>query len=74
VRLALVGFRPNKPHVYSHIYPEVNVRGRWVPVDATVDHPIGWAPPALWKRICEIEKEELNAHPRPVDRTLTRNP
>src|SRR5262245_30864814 len=25
VRLVLVGFRPNKPHAYSHIYPEVNV-------------------------------------------------
>src|SRR6266542_3182063 len=59
VRLALVGFRPDKPHVYSHIYPEVNVRGRWMPIDATVDQPIGWAPPALWKRICEIEREDL---------------
>src|SRR5262245_48963373 len=28
VRLILAGFRRNKPHVYSHIYPEVNVRGR----------------------------------------------
>src|SRR5215510_8235581 len=59
VRLALAGFRPDKPHVYSHIYPEVNVRGRWMPIDATVDQPIGWAPPALWKRICEIEKEDF---------------
>ena len=59
VRLVLAGFRPNKPHVYSHIYPEVNVRGRWLPVDATVERPIGWAPPALWKRVCEIEKEGI---------------
>jgi transglutaminase-like putative cysteine protease len=56
-RLALVGFQPNKPHVYTHIYPEVNVGGRWVALDATMNKPIGWAPPALWKRICEIEKE-----------------
>jgi transglutaminase-like putative cysteine protease len=54
VRLALTGFRRHKPHVYSHIYPEVNVRGRWVALDATMERPIGWAPPALWKRICEI--------------------
>jgi transglutaminase-like putative cysteine protease len=54
VRLALVGFRPDRPHMYSHIYPEVNVRGRWLAIDATMPHPIGWAPPALWKRICEI--------------------
>jgi len=57
VRLALVGFRPDKPHVYTHIYPEVNVRGRWIPIDATVNQPIGWSPPALWKRVCEIHKE-----------------
>lgn len=55
VRLVLAGFRPNQPHAYSHIYPEVNVRGRWMAVDATMNKPIGWAPPALWKRICDIK-------------------
>src|ERR1044071_4769791 len=59
VRLVLAGFRPNKPHSYSHIYPEVNVRGRWVAIDATADRPMGWAPPALWKRICDIGKDEI---------------
>lgn len=54
VRLALVGFNPGRPHVYSHIYPEVNVRGRWLAVDATMPRSIGWSPPALWKRVCEI--------------------
>src|SRR5215471_69979 len=54
VRIALTGFRPNKPHVYSHIYPEVNVKGKWIALDTTMDRPIGWAPPALWKRICDI--------------------
>jgi len=57
VRIVLTGFRPDKPHAYSHIYPEVNVRGRWLAIDATVDKPIGWAPPAIWKRICELKKE-----------------
>lgn len=59
VRLALVGFRPERPHIYTHIYPEVNIRGRWTPIDATVHRPLGWAPPALWKRICEIDKEGM---------------
>jgi transglutaminase-like putative cysteine protease len=59
IRLVLAGFRPNKPHVYSHIYPEVHVRGRWLPIDATMHRPIGWAPPALWKRVCEIGKEGI---------------
>jgi transglutaminase-like putative cysteine protease len=57
VRLVLAGFRRNKPHCYTHIYPEVRVGHRWVAIDATVDKPMGWAPPALWKRICEIKKE-----------------
>lgn len=59
VRLILAGFRPNKPHSYTHIYPEVNVRGRWIPIDATANRPLGWAAPALWKRVCEIQKETL---------------
>src|SRR4030095_85854 len=57
VRLVLAGFRPNRPHAYSHVSPEVNVAGRCLKVDATVDKPIGWEPPALWKRICDIQKE-----------------
>src|SRR5882757_6713713 len=43
VRLCLVGFRPQYVHAYSHIYPEVNVRGRWIPIDATMHYPMGWA-------------------------------
>lgn len=59
VRLALVGFRPDRPHAYSHIFPEVFVGGRWTPIDATMPHPIGWEPPARWKRVCEIEREGI---------------
>jgi transglutaminase-like putative cysteine protease len=59
VRLVLVGFRPNKPNAYSHIYPEVKVHGRWIALDATMNRPLGWAPPSLWKCICEITKEDL---------------
>lgn len=59
VRLILAGFRPNKPHAYSHIYPEVYVRGRWIPMDASAERPMGWSPPALWKRVCEIQKEGM---------------
>ena len=57
VRLVLAGFKRNRPHLYSHIYPEVFVQGRWIAADATADKPIGWAPPALWKRICDVQKE-----------------
>jgi transglutaminase-like putative cysteine protease len=54
VRLVLAGFRSKRPHSYSHIYPEVNVRGKWIALDATMNRPIGWAPPALWKQICAV--------------------
>jgi transglutaminase-like putative cysteine protease len=54
VRLVLVGFNPLKPHRYSHIYPEVQVKGRWIPADATMHFPLGWAPPAKWKRVCRV--------------------
>ncbi len=59
VRLILAGFRPHKAHSYNHIYLEVNLRGCWVALDATMPFPMGWAPPALWKRVCEIDKEEM---------------
>ncbi|MCK6620974.1 MAG: transglutaminase domain-containing protein [Calditrichaceae bacterium] len=64
VRLVVVGFRPEKPHAYSHIYPEVNIRDRWIPIDATVRYPMGWAPPAIWKRICEIPQEGVKCSTR----------
>ena len=59
VRLVLAGYHPAKPHGYSHIYPEVNVRGRWIALDSTLPHPMGWQPRALWRRVYEIAKEEL---------------
>jgi transglutaminase-like putative cysteine protease len=59
VRLVLAGYNPGRPHAYSHIYPEVNVRGRWIALDSTLPHPMGWQPRALWRRVYEIAKEEL---------------
>jgi transglutaminase-like putative cysteine protease len=59
VRLILAGFRPDRPHQYSHVYPEVNVKGRWIAIDASTDRPIGWEPPSLWKRVCEIRKDGI---------------
>jgi transglutaminase-like putative cysteine protease len=64
VRLALVGFRRNRPHSYSHVYPEVNVGGRWIAVDASTDRPIGWVPPARWKRVCDIQKDGIRCSSR----------
>jgi transglutaminase-like putative cysteine protease len=54
VRLVLAGFRPQRPHSYSHIYLEANVRGRWLALDATMPKPPGWSPPAIWKKVCSV--------------------
>ena len=59
VRIVLCGFRPELPHSYSHIYPEAQVRGRWIALDATMPHAPGWAPPATWKRTCLVTEEGL---------------
>jgi transglutaminase-like putative cysteine protease len=64
VRLVLVGFRPDRPHAYSHVYPEVLVGGRWIPVDASTSRPLGWHPPALWKRVCAIERDGIRCSSR----------
>src|SRR5204862_4078591 len=39
VRLVLVGFRPHRPHFYSHIYPEALIGERWIALDATMPRP-----------------------------------
>lgn len=64
VRLVLAGFDPRRPHAYSHIYPEVHVAGRWIAVDATLDGPMGTAPPALWRADCDIRKEGVKCWSR----------
>ena len=56
VRLALAGFRAHQPHRYRHIYPEVNVRGRWIALDATMNRPAGWDPPARWKKTINVNQ------------------
>jgi transglutaminase-like putative cysteine protease len=50
VRLVLVGFNPMKKRLFTHIYLEVFYKGRWIPLDATVNRPMGWAPPADHKQ------------------------
>lgn len=56
VRLALSGPDPLKPDLFTHIYLEVFHKGRWIPLDATMPHPMGWAPRTLVKKIIPIER------------------
>jgi hypothetical protein len=55
-RLVIVGPNPLQPRLFSHIYPEANHRGRWIPLDPTMPFPIGWAPKAFVRKIISIDR------------------
>jgi hypothetical protein len=55
VRLVLVGFNPMKKKLFSHIYLEAFCKGLWIPLDATMNRPMGWAPPADHKEIMRAD-------------------
>jgi hypothetical protein len=50
VRLVLAGPDAARPDRFSHIYLEVQHQGRWIPLDPTMPHPMGWAPRTGIKR------------------------
>lgn len=56
VQVVLSGPDPLKPDLFTHIYLEVFHRGRWIPLDATMPYPMGWAPGALVKKVIPIER------------------
>lgn len=41
-RFIAVGYRA--PNSFSHVYVETKIGDRWLPLDATMPHPMGWAP------------------------------
>lgn len=55
VRIVLVGFNPRKPMLFTHIYLEAFCKGWWIPLDPTMKRPMGWSPPAVNKRIFDID-------------------
>jgi transglutaminase-like putative cysteine protease len=54
VRLVLTGPDPLRPQLLTHVYLEVNQKGHWIPLDATMPHPPGWAPRALVKKVMVV--------------------
>ena len=56
IRLVIVGPTPLRPDLFSHIYLEVYHKGRWIPLDATMPFPMGWAPRTFVKKIISIER------------------
>lgn len=56
VRLVLAGPDPRRPRLFTHIYLEVFYGGRWIPLDATMPFPMGWAPRTPVKEVIGIER------------------
>jgi len=56
VRLALSGPNPLRQDLFTHIYLEVFHKGRWIPLDATMPYPMGWAPKTFVKKIIAIAR------------------
>jgi transglutaminase-like putative cysteine protease len=58
VRLVLTGPDLLRPRFFTHVYLEVYYRGRWIPLDPTMPHPMGWAPKAPVRRVVTIERRQ----------------
>jgi Transglutaminase-like enzymes, putative cysteine proteases len=56
IRLVIVGPAPFRPDLFSHIYLEVYYKGRWIPLDATMPFPMGWAPRTFVKQIISMDR------------------
>jgi hypothetical protein len=56
IRLVIVGPTPLRPDLFSHIYLEVYYKGRWIPLDATMPFPMGWAPRTFVKKIISMDR------------------
>ena len=56
VRIVVVGPDPLRPRLFTHVYPEVRYRGRWIALDATMPHPMGWAPAVLVKKVISLRR------------------
>jgi hypothetical protein len=59
VRLVLAGPDPLRPLLFSHIYLEAYLKGRWIPMDATMPYPMGWAPVGLVKKIIAMRRANM---------------
>lgn len=56
VRIVITGSNAGRPDVFTHIYLEVRHRGRWLPLDATMPYPMGWAPRTPVKQVIPLSR------------------
>jgi hypothetical protein len=76
IRIVITGPTPYRPDFFSHIYLEVFYKGNWIPLDATMHFPMGWAPRTFVKRVIPIERranmlsEDTELHGTVVSTTI----
>lgn len=56
VRLVLSGPDAQRQDLFSHIYLEVFCKGRWIALDATMPHAMGWAPRTSVRKVVAIDR------------------
>lgn len=56
VRLVITGPDPQRHDLFSHIYIEAWCKGRWIVLDATMPHPMGWAPATSVRKVIPIDR------------------
>ncbi|NJO61715.1 MAG: transglutaminase domain-containing protein [Richelia sp. RM2_1_2] len=68
VRLVLTGPDPKRPRLFTHIYLDVNYKGRWISLDATMPYTMGWAPQTFVKKVFPIERNQIRQqlYPLPI--------
>ena len=63
VRLVIVGPDFLRPDLFTHVYLEVYHKGRWIPLDATMPYPMGWAPRVFNKKVIPINRRPTASPP-----------
>lgn len=69
VRLVVVGPSSRRPRLFTHIHLEVRHQDRWIPLDPTMPHPMGWAPRTPVRQVISLDEATTGAHPGPAART-----
>jgi Transglutaminase-like superfamily len=60
VRIVLTGPNGRRPDLFSHIYLEAGLHGQWIPLDATMPHPMGWSPRAPVRLVLPVEENSTD--------------
>ena len=60
VRIVLTGPNGRRPDLFSHIYLEAGLHGEWIPLDATMPHPMGWSPRAPVRLVLPVEEKSTD--------------